>query len=148
MSTEIEFYVPGTPKAQPRVKATIRGKHAGVYTPKTADVFKASIIAAVRLETCGRVFTGPLRVELYFDMPRPKSHFGTGKKASEMKESAPYWHDQKSDVDNLSKAVLDALNNAGIWHDDAQVCQLAASKRWCLTGGVNIVIGQPNTSRK
>jgi hypothetical protein len=39
-----QFFVTGLPKAQPRVKACIRGAHAGVYTPATADAWKKLII--------------------------------------------------------------------------------------------------------
>lgn len=34
----------------------------------------------------------------------------------------------RPDLDKLCRAVLDALTDAGIWHDDSQVCSLSAIK--------------------
>lgn len=36
----------------------------------------------------------------------------------------------RPDIDNLSKAVLDAMTGAGVWNDDAQVVRLVAEKRY------------------
>ena len=74
--TALEFWVEGTPKAQPRVKAFAQGKHARVYTPDTADAWKAEVArAAIK---AGVTFPRgvPLSVKLTFFMPRPKSRKG------------------------------------------------------------------------
>lgn len=36
---------------------------------------------------------------------------------------------RKVDIDNLLKAVMDALTSARIWNDDSQVCEITA-RRW------------------
>ena len=110
--TLLEFWVAGVPKAQPRVKAFVRGRHASVYTPDTADAWKAEVRRSA-LAKCStpEPLTGPLSVKLTFFMPRPKSRKGD------------VWHTIKPDGDNLTKAVLDALTDAGIWGDDAQVAR-------------------------
>ncbi len=115
--TALEFWVAGVPKAQPRVKAFARGRHAGVYTPDTADGWKAEVRRAA-LAKCAtpEPLRGPLSVSLVFVMPRPKAR------------KVDYWHATKPDVDNLAKAVLDALGDACIWCDDAQVACLWAKK--------------------
>ena len=120
--TSLEFWVEGTPKAQPRVKAFARGKHAGVYTPDTADGWKAEVRRSA-LAKCStpEPLRGPLSVHLTFLMPRPKSR------------KVDVWHTTKPDADNLAKAVLDALGDAGIWCDDAQVVRLVAKKLY-VTG--------------
>lgn len=136
----MNFYINGLPVAQPRAKATIRGKHAGVYTPKTADAWKACVIHAFRLHAGQKIHEGAIRLVLEFDLPRPKSHFGTGKNADKLKPDAPKWHTQKPDADNMAKAVMDALTSAGAWTDDAQVAYTITSKRWGLIGGCNCSI--------
>jgi len=51
---------------------------------------------------------GPLEATLLFYFGRPKYHFGTGKNALKLKETAPIWHNKKTDLDNLIKFVLDS----------------------------------------
>ncbi|WP_167507045.1 MULTISPECIES: RusA family crossover junction endodeoxyribonuclease [unclassified Mesorhizobium] len=36
----------------------------------------------------------------------------------------------RGDVDNLAKAILDAMTAAGVWLDDAQVVELTCRKRY------------------
>ena len=46
----------------------------------------------------------------------------------------------KPDVDNYAKAVMDAMTDAGVWDDDAQVAQLTATKRWGGIGRIEIIL--------
>lgn len=122
----IEFNACGIPKAQPRAKACIRGKRAGVYDPGTADDWKSIVRAAAKEVWSGAPLVGPVRVHLWFFLPRPKSHFG--KKG--LKDSAPKFVATKPDLDNLEKSVLDALTNVGMWRDDSQVVAVSKEKRY------------------
>jgi len=124
----LTFRVDGTPKAQPRPRATIRGRHAGMYDPGTADEWKR-LVSAAFLAAPGAPDKIDCAVHVIIDwlFPRPKSHYGAGRR---LKLSAPAYHTQKPDVDNLEKAVLDALTDAGAWHDDAQVVRVEKGKRW------------------
>ena len=136
---DLSFFVPGLPKAQPRAKATTLGRFASVYTPKTADVWKAGIVTAARYAwNQFDPLDSALVVRMDFRLPRPRAHYG----AKGLKPSAPQWHDKKPDLDNLAKAVLDAITNSGIWTDDAIVCELTVSKRYTPTNesGVLVVI--------
>ena len=127
MRPPLEFFVAGLPKATPRTKATRMGKFTRVYTPKTADDWKMIVrneaekawsLSGQKQIGSGQ-WEGPLRVDLTFYFPRPKSHFRSN---GELKPSSPTWHTTKPDRDNSDKAVLDALTNLGIWSDDKQVC--------------------------
>lgn len=116
MSTPIEFRVDGIPKAQPRMKATKRGKHAGVYDPGTANGWKAQVVEAARVVRPEMPLSGPIRVDMHFLFPRPK-------RLLRKKDPAhAIWHTAKPDRDNLEKAVLDCLTADGWFFDDAQVC--------------------------
>ena len=121
----------GTPKGQPRVKAYVRGRHAGVYTPDTANAWKMEVREAVLREPERPATTKPVIVTLAFFMPRPKSHFRSN---GTLKPSAPVYHIQKPDVDNLAKAVLDVLTDLQVWEDDAQVDNLSVTRSWAGTG--------------
>lgn len=57
----------------------------------------------------------PVSVRIYFLMPRPKTV------TRDMPTVPP-------DLDKLCRAVMDALTDAGLWHDDSQVIDLGATK--------------------
>jgi crossover junction endodeoxyribonuclease RusA len=122
MMEPIVFRVDGIPKAQPRPRAFSRGGHARVYDAGTAEGWKSQIAIAAKPFIPSEPLTMPLRVNLTFYMPRPKSHYRTGKHAGELRPDAPVWHTGKPDRDNLDKAVMDALTTLRMWGDDGQVC--------------------------
>lgn len=132
MST-LTFRAYGTPKGQPRVKAYVRGRHAGVYTPDTANQWKMEVRDAFLREHWERLepIDGPVAVTLAFLIQRPKSHL---RKDGTLKPSAPVHHTHKYDVDNLAKAVLDVLTDLQVWRDDAQVNDLHVTRAWALSG--------------
>lgn len=69
-------------------------------------------------------------VAVVFSLPRPGSHYGSGRNAGVVKPSAPWWPAGRPDVDKLLRSTLDALGEAGVWHDDSQVVQVVGSKVW------------------
>jgi len=62
---------------------------------------------------------GPLSLLLTFTMPRPKS--------APKRVTRPF---RKPDLSKLIRAVEDALTDAGVWHDDAQIVTVTATKRY------------------
>lgn len=126
-SLTVEVY--GVPKGQPRPRAFKRGNKAGVYDPGTADTWKGDIVRELRIHIAGMERTQtPVKIEMAFRMPRPRSHYRSGKYSQELKGTAPSEHACKPDIDNMIKAVMDAVTCAGLWLDDAQVCELRAVK--------------------
>lgn len=121
----LEFFVPGNPVAQPRPRAVRRGKSVGVYNPGTADRWKQAIAwCAVQAVRSSWDPIKPVSLVLIFTFSRPaKPH-----------ADWPEHHAQKPDLDNLTKAAMDALTDAGVWRDDALVCQCTALKRWAEPG--------------
>ena len=131
------FSVEGHPKAQPRVKARAvnqGGKwRAFVYTPTTAKDWKLAVaVEAAKLDVYYEKDV-PLEVRKVFLMPRPKSHYGSRKGEPYLKDSAPKHPTTKPDLDNLEKAVWDALNEV-LWHDDAQVVKVYKEKQYAELG--------------
>lgn len=125
----ISFFVAGTPKGQPRVRACIRGKRAGVYDPGTADGWKRDVLTAWIL--AGKpAFSGPLRMELEFTIPRPASHHKGNDKAKPLKPSAPLFHVSAPDIDNLYKAVADILQVSGAYTNDCAIWNTRIIRRW------------------
>lgn len=135
------FRISGPPVAQPRVRATIRAGHAGVYTPKRADGWKSSVVASV----LGRPrWAGPVFIRLEFVFERPKSHFG--KKG--VLPSAPEFHQGKPDVDNLAKSTLDAMVDAGFLVDDKIVAGLIVTKEWGEIPGCLVTISSSKSLKE
>ena len=76
----------------------------------------------------------PVSVRIDADYPMPKSWSKRQKD-----EARGTYCENKPDLDNVEKAVLDALNGVA-WDDDKSVVVLIARKVWADTGGVEITI--------
>jgi Holliday junction resolvase RusA-like endonuclease len=118
MKTVYQLFVKGIPKAQPRPRMTPNGH---VYNPASANAWKEEIKAS--FISCRRpIITEAVHLKVSFFMPVPK-----GMKIENKKNSYTP-HIKKPDTDNLLKAVMDSLTNAGIWKDDALVFWTEAVK--------------------
>ena len=97
--------------------------------------YRQALMAARAAGRAG-IVTGPVRVELVFTFERPASHYGTGRNAGKVKDSAPGWPDTKwaGDIDKLTRAVFDSLTAGGVIEDDARVVEASVSKVWCVPG--------------
>lgn len=130
----ITVFVPGDPKGQPRPRAFARKMGdrfvARVYESGTSEHWKSQIARALEGRLPEHATLGPVAVSMDFRFARPKGHFGK----RGLREAAPRWHHGKPDLDNLAKAVLDALSTLRVWEDDRQVTELVLSKRWAEPG--------------
>ena len=112
------FFVAITPKAQPRARARAvgAGKHAyaRVYPVKSGEEYKATVATLAAQHRPPAPVTGPVSLGLTFWLPRPKSH-------PAWKSEAGTAHTSKPDIDNLAKAIMDALKQGGYYRDDSQV---------------------------
>ena len=82
---------------------------------------------------CGvPTITSPCEVILHFGFQRPKSHYGTGRNATIVKPSAPREVISRAagDIDKLTRMLLDAFTTAGVWTDDALVCEMNVRKHY------------------
>ena len=75
----------------------------------------------------------PLSVEIVYEMPIPKM---SAKKANEM---IGMYHTKKPDLDNLDKAILDAMSGR-VFKDDSQVCKLSAVKKYSYTPCTIVIV--------
>lgn len=111
-----------------------------MYSPKTSDQWKACVIHAFQNHAGTFPAGTPVKCYLTFAMPRPRSHYGSGKNSTKLKPSAPIRPTGKPDLDNLAKAVTDAITAASVWADDSQVTLLSAAKRYDATTGCRITL--------
>jgi Holliday junction resolvase RusA-like endonuclease len=140
MIEPISFFVPGKPVGQPRPRAFARkmgnGKFcARVFDAGTAESWKSAIAAEASQHKPAAPISGPVRLRIVFNLPRPKGHYVGGKIERGLRATAPVYHTGKPDADNLATAVMDALTQCGwFWVDDAQVAVLTSAKLYADSG--------------
>ena len=72
---------------------------------------------------------GDIMLKVIFYMPRPKSHFRTGKFKHILKDNMPEYHSITPDLDNLIKFVCDTIQGKDrMIVDDSQICMIQAEK--------------------
>lgn len=132
MSSSIEVHADPVP--QPRPRATVTAGRARIYNPATAKPFKQKIMNMFiqNKDYYPQGIAVRVRIDYYFKRPASLKRAGD--------PSDPIAHAKKPDIDNLNKAVLDALSEAGIWHDDRQVADLHARKFYSGKQGTPMVI--------
>jgi len=141
MDPLITLRVVTIPVAQPRARSGARlvdGKAvSSTYSPRTIGegdnkrphpilLFKAAIQQAAA-RYAGKPLEGPLVLSLRFCLPRP------GNKVWKTRPMPREPHIVKPDLDNLIKAVKDALKGL-TWRDDCQVCRYGSVEK-CLAAG-------------
>lgn len=94
-----------------------------------------SAVAACAAESMDglAVLHGPVRLHAEFRFPRPRSHFGSGRNAGQLRPSAPIHHKGAPDLDKLLRSIGDAI--AGIVVvNDAQIVSVSAAKAYGQPG--------------
>ena len=130
MDEDVQFFVPGHPKAQGSKRHVGRG--IMVEASKDLPAWRTAIASeasAVR-HVSKTVFSQPVRVRFVFWFQRPQSHYRTGKYAGQVKLSAPSVHSSAPDIDKLCRAVGDALTISGLIVDDRLIAKIEAEKRY------------------
>ena len=117
----IVFEVEGVPISQPRQMIDCRGKRPRTYLPDDHPIhsYKEAVALKAKEALPSRWdLTGPFEAWLLFVMPRLKKH-----------KSGPMFlaPDLSEDIDNLEKAVWDALNKV-VWLDDRQVVRVSKQR--------------------
>lgn len=131
----IEFFVPGHAETSgskkcfvmpiPGRPGTSAKDYRGIITddnPK-GKAWMKTVAAYARTVHTGPPLTGPLQMDVTFTLEHPKGHFGTGKNAGTLKDSAPEHHITRPDTTKLLRCLEDALSEV-LYADDGQiVCQ-------------------------
>lgn len=131
--SRISFVVTGHPEPAGSKRAFVNprtGRAQVVDANRKAAPWKQQVAGVVASLTDGVQFTGPVRLDVTFVLARPKGHFGTGRNAGKLKRSAPAFPATRPDTTKLLRGVEDALTDAGLWRDDAQVVEQTARKEY------------------
>lgn len=129
MPDPIMFHVAGTPRPQPRPRF-VKGRVISTAS-KPAKLWRVVVERAARdamraLEL--EPFEGAVRLDVVFSFAAPAS----------ARERIGQPHTQRRDLDNLMKAIMDAMTDAKVWRDDGQVSAGLISKVWDDRSGATV----------
>lgn len=134
---KVAFFVPGPPVGKGRPRAFRMGKGVRMFTPEKTASYESLVATSGHAAMNGRApFCGACEVVMDIRLPVPASW---SKKKQAQALDGQIYPTKKPDVDNVVKAVFDALNGI-VWQDDVQVVGLALSKRYSAIPGVGAVV--------
>ena len=141
---KMKIIIPGRPIAKKRhrtfVKKLKNGKFfQGAYNEQKSEESKFISFLMTQMPQGFVPITGPVYIQLWYGLRRPKSHYGTGRNEGKIKGSAPKYPGNKPDIDNYEKFVLDCLNGV-VYHDDSQVVSCRHDKRYTQEPRTEIMI--------
>jgi len=122
------------PIGQPRHRISTRSGFAKMYLPTRHEVhgFKRAIKTAwLNLKVLPSQKAVFVAIEAFFHRPKARTW--------KRRPNPRYPHTSKPDIDNVAKAVMDALNKLA-WIDDSQVSRLEVSKTVCAGDDVPHVV--------
>ena len=133
----IQFTINMIPVAKGRARTrVVGGKYAIHYTPQKTRAAENDILAQAIAFKPEAPFHTQAEIELVFHMPVPKS---MPQYARSVAGGNVLPHNKKPDLDNLTKAVLDALNGV-FFRDDSIIHSLKLSKIYGSTPKIEVRI--------
>jgi Holliday junction resolvase RusA-like endonuclease len=134
VSEAVTFFVPGVPQPGGSKKGfVVKTKSGGLRANVVEDAKRnapwRAVVSLAGSEAFLVPLTGPLSVSFSFAMPRPGSHYGTGRNADKLKPSSPAGHTSKPDITKLIRSTEDALKGIA-WVDDSQIVSQSAGKMY------------------
>ena len=128
MKIQLKFDI--KPMAKQSFRTTRTGqKYLDASVIKYRKAIRNMAIAQMRNQKAEKI-EGAVNMNIIFAFRRPKS-------LSKKERTVP--KTTKPDIDNLTKAILDALNGIA-WKDDAQVTQINVHKIWSAKDQIEIEI--------
>lgn len=130
------FVIPGKGGKKPRAVVVEASKNKD-----WRNSVKAAALEAFAKYGGSEPLRGPLKIEVDFFLPRPKSHFRTGKNAHELRGDAPTFHTSKPDATKLLRSTEDALTGI-LWNDDAEIAVQVVRKGYGQHPGAEIIVSE------
>ena len=138
----VAFTVYGEPAPQgSKTVAKSKGKTWVREDNRKTEPWRNAVAAAAVEAMDGQApIAGPVELEVIFVFARPKAHYRTGKRAGELKPSAPHYAAKQPDADKLVRAIGDAITGIVVV-DDAAIVKLRAEKHFGSPGALVTVRG-------
>ncbi|MBO4127772.1 RusA family crossover junction endodeoxyribonuclease [Streptococcus suis] len=145
----MKFEIPIEPKPQSRPRAGRRFGRTKVYEDDKMTAWRDKCTALVAQLYDGPYFDGPIKIDMTFYIPAPKSMSEPPKPRSKTKKVQEYddfvneriYVDKKPDLDNLEKAVYDSISKAGnVWTDDNIIVEHTTRKLYSPRSRIEIEV--------
>lgn len=131
MSVWLSAVIPGDPRGKGSVR--VYGGRA-VKDAKTAEYMTRAILVLQAANAGRPPITGPWRCEISAYCGRPARLIPNPRGRKEQPSSAAFPATCKPDADNIAKAVLDAVVQAGVVCDDCSCVELRVRKLYVAMG--------------
>lgn len=133
----VAFTIPGQAVGKGRPRMSNRGGFARMYTPEKTVSYEGLVKLAAHQAMAGApMLLEAVAVTLDIAVQVPASWSQKKQRAALAGEVYPT---TKPDIDNVEKAVFDALNGT-VWKDDVQVVNVSKRKRYGATPRVIVTI--------
>ena len=133
----ITFTVPGTAVGKGRPRIGKRGSFSMLFTPEKTVNYEGLVRLAAHQAMAGRpLLLDAVAVSIEIDVQVPASWSG---KKQRLALAGAIFPTTKPDIDNVEKAIFDALNGTA-WKDDVQVVDVVKRKRYSDTPRVVVTI--------
>lgn len=147
LTVDVGAHIWGTPAPKGSLRCVsrhVRGWHPNLQEDNAATKpWRDAVCRAARRITAQTGVTGiegPIGVDITVTLPLPAS-------VRPAKRTWPYVKGKGAgDVDKLARTILDALQDAGMYADDAQVVQLAVTKCYPHTPNVPDQLERPGAT--
>lgn len=131
----VHFNVPGQPVGKGRPRIGRVGAHARMFTPAKTVNYEGMVAMAAQTAMAGRgLIECAVQVRMEIDCQVPASWSGKKQRDALAGHVFPT---TKPDVDNVEKAIFDAMNGV-VWKDDVQVVDVVKRKRYAAVPGVRV----------
>lgn len=125
----IKFTYHGEAVGKGRPRVSRRGNYVHTYTPEKTRVFEEAVRFEFMASNSEKMPVyereTPLKAKVLIGVSIPKSY---SKKKQALCRDKVLVPDKKPDIDNILKAVFDAISNGYAYEDDVQIVQVYAEK--------------------
>lgn len=133
----IIFTVPGTPAGKGRPRFARRGAYVSTYTDSKTASYENLVKLKAEEAMVGRdLIGGAVSVTILLFITPPASWSNKKMLQALNHEILPT---TKPDIDNVTKAIFDAMNEI-VWNDDKQVVDFTLRKRYANTARATVEV--------
>ena len=133
----IEFVIPGPAVGKGRPRIGKVGAFARLYTPEKTVSYESLVAAQAYAAMFGQpLLEGAVDVRMLIVCQVPAS-WSQRKQAEAL--AGRVFPTSKPDIDNVEKAIFDAMNGV-VWKDDVQVVDVIKSKRYGAAPRVEVTV--------